>query len=57
MIGCKTAEQAKKELIAATTLDRSMKLVGRDVVKGLPGEITLTSAAVAPLATTFLRRS
>ncbi len=53
LIGCKTAEQAKKELIAATTLDRSMKLVGRDVVKGLPGEITLTSAAVAPLATTF----
>ena len=30
-----------------------MKLVGRDVVKGLPGEITLTSAEVAPLATTF----
>ena len=53
LIGRRTAEQAKKELIAATTLDRSMKLVGRDVVKGLPGEITLTSEAVAPLATTF----
>lgn len=49
VIGLKTAEQIKIELVSAVESDRSYTVVGRDVLKGLPGKITITSREIYPL--------
>lgn len=49
LIGKRTAEFVKTSLISAVPDDRVVKVVGRDVVKGLPGEITLSSTEINPL--------
>lgn len=49
LIGNRTAEQVKKELVSALPAEASMAVVGRDVLRGLPGEITLTSTEISPL--------
>lgn len=53
LIGNRTAEQVKKELVAAVPMEKIMQVVGRDMLKGLPGEITLTSGQISPLVTDF----
>lgn len=49
VIGRKTAEQIKKTLVSAVPVDESVTVVGRNVVKGLPGEVTITSGEIFPL--------
>ena len=50
VIGLKTAEQIKIKLVSAMESDQSYTVVGRDVLKGLPGKITLTAKEIYPLA-------
>ncbi len=49
VIGLRTAEQAKIALVAAEDTDKEITLVGRDVLKGLPGKCTLSAKEVYPL--------
>ncbi len=49
VIGRKTAEQIKKTLVSAVPVDESVTVVGRNVVKGLPGEVSITSGEIFPL--------
>lgn len=50
LIGNRTAEQLKKQLVYAIPSDTvSVKVVGRDVLKGLPGECTITDTEIFPL--------
>lgn len=49
VIGKKTAEQVKKSLIAAFPTEEHITVMGRDIIKGLPGEIQIHSEEVYPL--------
>lgn len=49
VIGRKTAEQIKKTLVSAVPVDESVTVVGRNVVKGLPGEVSIASGEIFPL--------
>lgn len=49
VIGSKTSEFAKKQIISAMSATGEVKLVGRDVLKGLPGEMVLDASEIAPL--------
>jgi rod shape-determining protein MreB len=49
VIGLKTAEQVKVQLISAVSAERTVTVVGRDVLKGLPGQMTLSSGEIYPL--------
>lgn len=55
LIGSRSAEQLKKALVSVNSLDGQMVISGRDVVKGLPGELTLTSKEIEPLVTNMFR--
>lgn len=48
VIGNRTAEQAKKEIISADGRELSTIVAGRDVLRGLPGERELHSQEVCP---------
>ncbi|MDO4166607.1 MAG: rod shape-determining protein [Eubacteriales bacterium] len=48
VIGNRTAEQVKKQIISAVPQDRSVKVVGRDVLRGLPGEMEIHSREIFP---------
>ena len=49
VIGRKSAEQIKKTLVSAVPVDEKVTVVGRNVVKGLPGEVTVASSEIFPL--------
>lgn len=49
VIGLKTAEQIKIQLVSAVAAERTITVVGRDVLKGLPGKVTLSSKEIYPL--------
>ena len=49
VIGRKTAEIIKKTLVSAVPHDGSLNIAGRDILKGLPGEISLSSKEIYPL--------
>ena len=49
VIGLRSAEQLKMELVSAYKSDKEMSVVGRDVLKGLPGQITLNAKEIHPL--------
>ncbi len=48
IIGKKTAEQIKKSLISVFPTEQKLEIVGRDVLKGLPGEIQISSKEIHP---------
>ncbi len=48
VIGNRTAEQIKKQIISAVPQERSIKAVGRDVLRGLPGELEIHSWEIFP---------
>ncbi len=50
VIGRKSAEQIKKDLVSAVPVDATASVVGRNVVKGLPGEVTVSAEEIFPLA-------
>ncbi len=50
VIGRKSAEQLKKDLVSAVPVDATATVVGRNVVKGLPGEVTVSAEEIFPLA-------
>lgn len=50
VIGNRTAEQVKKKLIVAVPQEHiAVNVIGRNVVKGLPGELQITSNEIYPL--------
>lgn len=49
VIGLKTAEQIKIQLVSTVATEQTITVVGRDVLKGLPGKITLSSKEIYPL--------
>ncbi len=49
VIGMKTAEIIKKTLVSAEPLEGHLKIAGRDILKGLPGEINISSQEIYPL--------
>lgn len=49
VIGLKTAENIKKQLVSTDELDQTITVVGRNVVKGLPGELTISSGEIYAL--------
>lgn len=49
VIGRKSAEQLKKTLVSAVPVDETATVVGRNVVRGLPGELTVASGEIFPL--------
>ncbi len=49
VIGRKSAEQIKKRLVSAVPVDESTTAMGRNVVKGLPGEVLIQSGEIFPL--------
>lgn len=49
VIGRKSAEQLKKALVSAVPSDENATVVGRNIVKGLPGEVTVASGEIFPL--------
>lgn len=49
VIGRKTAEQAKIQLVSTVATEQTVSLVGRDVLKGLPGKIMISSQEIYPL--------
>lgn len=49
VIGLKTAEQLKIKLVSTVETDQTATVVGRDVLKGLPGKVTLSSKEIYPL--------
>jgi rod shape-determining protein MreB len=49
VIGQKSAEQIKKSLVSAVPVDETVTVVGRNVLKGLPEEVTVSSAEIFPL--------
>lgn len=48
VIGNRTAEQIKKQIISAVPQERSMKAIGRDVLRGLPREMEIHSQEIFP---------
>lgn len=49
IIGKRTAEVVKKPLVSAQPSDEEVRIIGRDIVKGLPGEMYMSSNEVYPL--------
>ena len=49
IIGSKTAESIKKTLVSAVPVDETVTVVGRNILKGLPGEVTVHSQDIFPL--------
>ncbi|HBA97354.1 MAG TPA: rod shape-determining protein, partial [Lachnospiraceae bacterium] len=49
IIGRRTAEAVKKALVSAQPSDEQIKITGRDIVKGLPGEVWMSSNEIYPL--------
>lgn len=49
IIGKRTSEQIKKDLVSAMPVDESVTAVGRNVIKGLPGEVFIRSTEIFPL--------
>lgn len=49
VIGLKTAEQVKKQLISVEPGESEITVVGRDVLRGLPGEMSVSSGEIYPL--------
>lgn len=49
VIGRKSAEQIKKSLVSAVPVEEEATVIGRNVVKGLPGEVTVSSGEIFPL--------
>lgn len=49
VIGLKTAEQIKKKLVSAFPTDGEIEVMGRDVVKGLPGKLNINASEIFPL--------
>lgn len=49
IIGKRTAEIAKKALVSAKPSDEQVKIIGRDIVKGLPSEVWMSSNEIYPL--------
>lgn len=49
LIGRKTAENIKKQLVSAVPTNDTMKVTGRDMLKGLPREFTIGSMEIYPL--------
>lgn len=49
VIGRKSAEQIKKSLVSAVPVDETATVIGRNVVRGLPGEVTVSSGEIFPL--------
>lgn len=49
MIGNRTAEQIKKEIISAGPSEKSCKASGRNVLRGLPDELVIHSQEIYPL--------
>ena len=49
VIGLKTAEQIKMKLIAAVPKEETITVTGRDLLKGLPREVTVRSTEIIPL--------
>lgn len=56
IIGLKTAEQAKKQLISVEPGETEVTVAGRDVLRGLPGELQLSSKEVYPLVKDIFHR-
>lgn len=48
-IGRKSAEHLKKMLVSAVPTEETATVVGRNVVRGLPGEVTVSSGEIFPL--------
>jgi len=49
VIGQKTAETVKKTLVSAVPSEEKVQIAGRDIVKGLPGVIEMSSEEIRPL--------
>lgn len=49
VIGLKTAENIKKKLVSASEIADSIDVIGRDVLKGLPVEMTIPADEIYPL--------
>ena len=49
MIGLKTAEHIKKELVSADQINDMTSVVGRDVISGLPREMSVSAEEIYPL--------
>lgn len=49
VIGLKTAEQIKRQLVSAFPIEGEVEVTGRDVVKGLPGKQKVTASEIFPL--------
>ena len=49
VIGLKTAEHIKKELVTAFPMQGELEVMGRDVVKGLPGKQLIKATEIFPL--------
>ncbi len=49
VIGLRTAEQVKISLVSLLKAERTVTVSGRDLLKGLPGKITLSSKEIFPL--------
>lgn len=48
VIGKRTAEVVKKSLVSAQPSEEQVKITGRDIVKGLPSEIHISSSEIYP---------
>ncbi len=49
VIGRKSAEQIKRTLVSAVPVDETVTVAGRNVIAGLPGQITVSSGEIFPL--------
>ena len=49
IIGRRTAEVVKKTLVSARPSDEEVRITGRDIVRGLPGEMYMSSNEIYPL--------
>ncbi|MDD7402737.1 MAG: rod shape-determining protein [Butyribacter sp.] len=49
IIGLKTAENLKKQLVSTTRSKQSVSVVGRNVMKGLPDELEISANEIFPL--------
>lgn len=49
IIGKRTAENVKKSLISAFPIEKEVIAAGRDVIRGLPGEVMISAKDINPL--------
>ncbi len=49
IIGLKTAENIKKQLVSTDQIQQTVSVMGRDVLRGLPGEILISSNEIYAL--------